>query len=568
MSLTLEEASALTLGQLKRLPKKELGRLRDQVAVWRIEDAKRHWLEYYSPVNPQARRVHLATSREVAVQGGNKSGKTATMLAEAAIQLTKIVPKSLPDYPRVKLRPGPIRVRLVVTSLTSAWDINLKPKLQWWEWSGRPNGDDLLGDPDRGHWGFIPPHCLLNGDWATSWSERHRVLTLVDGSTLQVMSHDQAIQDFNQGAFDLVIEDEIPPEDVHRANRLRVMERGGQIYTGGTPSDDRTAAVTSAWFFDQLLAPGLERDDPADPEIFAVALWTEHNRTLDQANVDFVAKGLTPEQRRARLHGEAIHLGGLIFPGVQVRPAIWCFRCDAKTRLEAGQCVEERGTDVTGYSHVWDEGDLPEVPKPWPILFVMDPHQARETACLWAAVDPQDGWWVLAELEVGGDALLVKRTVEALESERGWTVLQRIGDPKITTQTNQFAREFNGEAFTIRRAFEDVGFFFDDANTNFTVARDRLLQALRPNPYTRAPQLRIHASCKKTLYQLGHFTWDDRSRRENVSTKEKPSRTHSDFPACLRYLAMLEPTFAGCQRLRFPERLSLVSGVGRSLVGW
>jgi hypothetical protein len=567
MSRSLLDAAELTDAQLRRLSGKERARLRDEWAAWVQQDARAHALEYYRPVNAEAGKVHASVSREIGVQGGNKSGKTATMLAEAAIQMTGVVPRSLPDYPRRKLHP-PIRVRLVVTSLTSAWDVNLKLKLQHWEWSGRPNGDDLVGDPDYGHWGFIPPSHLVHGDWMQSWSERHRVLTLTNGSTLQVMAHEQSLQDFNQGAFDLIVEDEIPPEDVHRANRLRVMERGGQLLTGGTPSDDR-ANVAAGWFFDQVLAPGLERGDPGDPEVFAVALWTEQNRTLDPANIDFVAKGLTPEQRRARLHGEAIHLGGLIFPGFQERPAEWCFRCGARVRLRGGVCPEDGGTDVTGYSHVWDAGDLPDgPPRDWPILFYLDPHQARETACLWVAVDPSDGWWALAELEVGGDARAVKAAVEGLEAERGWTVLARTGDPKITAQTNQFAREFRGEAFTIRRAFEDVGFYFDDANTNFTVARDRVLQAFQPNPYTRAPRLRVHESCRKLRYQLGHFVWLDRARREPTATKEQPSRAHSDFPALLRYLAMDDPTYAGCQRLRHGAPLRLGAGVGRGVTGW
>jgi hypothetical protein len=561
-SLTLDAATLATL------PAAELDALETQAADWVRRDQQANPLVYYQPVNPAASLIHASTAREVAIQGGNKSGKTGTLLAELAIQLTKAIPISLEaTYPRAKLKPGPIRARLVVTSLTSAWDTNLKPKLQFWEWNGRPNGDGLIGDPDVGHYGWVPQRCLINGDWAQSWSEKHRVLRLADGSSLQVMSHDQDLQEFNQGAFDVIVEDEIPSEEIHRANRLRIMERGGQIYVGGTPSDDRsTAAASHAWYFDQLLEPGLARSNPA--EIEACVLWTEHNRTLDPANVEFVAKGLTPEQRRARLHGEAIHLGGLIFPTFTIHPKVWCFTCHDQTRDRGGKCAECGSTKLVGYSHVWDDHDL-EWPGPtdWPTVFYMDPHQSKPTACAWYKVDPQDGWWQVAELEVPGDAPDVKRECEALETEAEFDVVWRKGDPKITSQTNQFAREYEGQKFTIRTAFEEAGFDFLDANTNFTVARERLLAAMQPNPYTRTPRFRVHRTrCAKTAHSFTRFTWQE---TKTPTGKDQPGRQHSDWAACARYLAMDDPTWSGLARLQHPVRLSLRAGGGRNrATGW
>jgi hypothetical protein len=551
------------------LPAAERAALETQAAAWVRADQRANAVVYYRVVNPAARLVHGSTAREVGVQGGNKSGKTGTLLAELAIQLTKIVPDSLAGvYPRGKLKPGPVRARLVVTSLSSAWDTNLKLKLQFWEWNGRPNGAGLLGDPDVGHYGWIPQRCLIRGDWAASWSEKHRVLTLADGSTLQVMSHDQDLQEFNQGAFDLIVEDEIPPEAIHRANRLRVMERGGQILTGGTPSDDRAqAAVSHAWFFDQILEPGLARSAPADVE--ACVLWTEHNRTLDPANVEYVAAGLTAEQRRARLHGDAIHLGGLIFPTFTITPKVWCFTCGDQTRDRGGHCAECGSTKLTGYSHVWDEGDLPwPGPTEWPVVFYMDPHQARATVCAWYKVDPLDQWWQVAEAEIPGMAETVKTECLAIERDGAFEIAWRKGDPKITAQTNQFAKDFAGQPFTIREAFQEVGFDFLDANTNFTVARERLLAAFTPNPVTRTPRFRVHRTrCAKTAHAFTRFTWYE---TKTITGKDQPGRRYSDFPACARYLAMDDPTWSGLQRLQHPVPLSLrAPGAGRNrVVGW
>ena len=539
-------------------------------------DAQVNQLVYYRPISDKARRIHLSTAREIGAMGGNKASKTGTMLADSAIQMTGIVPLSLRDvYPKKKLRGRPIRVRLVVTSLENAWDQNLKHKLQYSRWNGKLNADQLPGDPALGHWGFIPQRWLINGDWDQSWSEKHRTLTLWNPdarepwSTLVVMSHAQDEEDFNQGAFDLIVEDEIPPEHIHRANRIRAMELSGQVITGGTPPDDRSTAVTAAWFFDQILTPGFEGSNPE--ETFAVQLWTADNTTLDEKDVAFVAKGLTPEQTRARLYGESIHLSGLIFPGFTEHPKTWCFRCALAIIPVAGVCDSCGGTDLVKYRHVWDDAEFAwPGPSDWPTLFYMDPHQARPTACGWFKVSPRDEWWQVAEQDIAGNATTVRDTVYAFEREHGLTPLWRKGDPKITAQGNQFATEYEGERFTIREMFENVGFYFDNANSNFTVGRDRILEAFKPNPSTRQPALRVHRSCTRTIYQLTHFVWETGARRENVNVKEKPGKKDSDFPALWRYLANDEPTWRGLQYFRAPVApVSAPSGVGRNeRTGW
>ena len=356
---------------------------------------------------------------------------------------------------------------------------------------------------------------------------------IVDGLVTH-NSHGQAVEDFSQGSYHLIVEDEIPPEEIHRANRLRTLEVQGRVLRGGTPPDNRPGAVSAAWFFDQVLAPGLAG---AAPEaVGATVLWTEHNRTLAPADVEGVAQGMTPDERRARLHGESLHLAGVIIRGFTEQPKGWCFACGSDMLLGLTACPACGGRDLEAFSHVWDEEDLAwPGPREWPTLFFMDPHQARPTACLWIRLDPNDAGWVVAEQEIEGDAATVKATCEALEREHGLHPIVRVGDPKITAQTNQYAREFQGQPFSIRRAFEDVGFWFEDANTSFVVGIERLEGRLKVNPLTRAPGLRIHRNCAKTIFQIQRFTW----------SLDKPGKANSDFPATLRYWAIGDWSYRG-----------------------
>ena len=469
-------------------------------------------------------------------------------------------------YPVAKLKP-PIRVRLVVTSNVNAWDENLKQKLQYSQWNGRLNEHELPGDPRCGHWGFIPQRFLFNGSWDDSWSERHRKLTLnlhgdggtAPGSTMVVMSHQQALEDFNQGFYDLILEDEIPPEEIHRANKIRTLDLRGQVITGGTPPDERPDAVAAAWFFDQILSPGLAGANPERVE--AVVLWTEHNQTLDPTEVEAIGQGLTPDERRAIFHGESLHLSGLVIRGFTEKVRQWCARCNAVLSLGLEGCPECGGRDLVSFRHVFDEEDLAwPGPPDWPTLFYMDPHPAKPTACLWIRVDPNDAGWVVAEQEIEGDAQVVKDTCERFEREHGLHPVWRKGDPKITAQGQQFAREFQGLPFTIRRAFEDVGFWFDDANTAFDVGIDRLERALKVNPLTRAPGLRVHVDCPKTIHQVQRFTFE----------REKPSKKNSDFPACLRYFAIDEVSYRALALLRVGHPVAVAARrTGRnSATGW
>ena len=136
------------------------------------------------------------------------NSKTDSALVELVIRATGQIPLALEEtYPRSKLR-GPINCRVVVESITNTLDTIILPKLQWWQWQGV----DEPGGP-RGHYGWIPKHCLLKGEWEHSWTARTRLLEVcyrdpgsdvVRGvSRIQFMSYDQDPKDFASATFNL-----------------------------------------------------------------------------------------------------------------------------------------------------------------------------------------------------------------------------------------------------------------------------------------------------------------------------------------------------------------------------
>lgn len=538
--------------ELAQLPNEELERIAGTLLAELEQDRKENQLEYYCPVNPEAEVAHYSMAREVGIIGGHRSTKSDTMLSELAIQLTGVVPRSLQDkYPRSKLHP-PIRARLFCTSFQNAFEVQLKRKLVWDEWDGL--------DSERGHWGWIPRRFLLGGKWENSWTEKHRTLRLKNGSVCQVMSYEQDPSDVKVGSFHLICEDELGPEGFHRQNRMRVMETKGQIYTAATPPDDRGQAINAAWFHDQVYLPGLQG---LDPSVFAVQIRTERNRLLHPEDIHWLAKGLTEEQRQAQLYGKFLHLAGLIFPEFAEFPRKWCLKCERETYPGSeGLCSYCHSDDVGEFRHVME---TEEIPPSWPILFYFDPHPRKPLAGIWVAVDPNDDWWIIDEIEVDpiGGPVAVKQAIEAYATARGWAsrVVWKKGDTKMTTQKNEFA----GEHWTIGKALRDVGFDFEDANTSRETGYALLRDAMQVNHWTKQPRLHVLDRCRKTIYQMTHFCWAEHSfRRTDRDVREIEQEKNSDFPACLRFMANDQLTWSGLYRLRTGARMHLSVGTGRS----
>jgi hypothetical protein len=146
--------------------------LRNAVGVTQ-EDRKQNQILYYQPVSPKAQEVHDCKAKVVGVGGGNGSAKTDTALVDAMMCATGVFPYSQRHLIEQKFK-GPIAVRVVVESLTTTLEPIILPKLQWWKWSGV----DQAGG-ERGHWGWIPKNCLIDGDWQKSWSSKLRMLTII-----------------------------------------------------------------------------------------------------------------------------------------------------------------------------------------------------------------------------------------------------------------------------------------------------------------------------------------------------------------------------------------------------
>ena len=519
--------------------------LRDTTAAVR-NDRRTNQLAYYRVRNPAAIAVHTSTKREIAIVGGNRSSKTDTMLAELAIQTTGHVPISLmPVYPMEKIRP-PIRARIVCNSLTDTLEPIIKPKLRWDQWNG-------IGDPeeDRGHWGWIPRHCLAGGSWEKAYSERYRTLHVsVDSfwrgpqgqinstsgtSTIQAMSYDQELSSFEGVSLHLIEHDEVPKEAIYRVNRMRTLDVRGQIITAFTPPDEPgTAQADAAWFFDGIYEPGLQ----GHPGIDTVTLFTEHNSILRPEDVQEISARLTDIQREARLYGRFVHLSGVVYPLFERMEATWCFRCQKRVLGMGGTCQYCQGDDLSGFTHVIEPF---QIPQSWPVVMVIDPHPRKPDAIGWFAVRPSDDVVLVGELLADGTAIDVARAIRMYEEAHLLRPVKRLMDPNIATETNDRMRR----GWTIRQEYDNAGLRCDLANDDMGVGISQVNEYLKPDPRTRRPRLTMFSTCEKMIYGMTHWTWDEYSQGGTREPKETVRDRHKDFPDLVRYFVMDRPTFHG-----------------------
>lgn len=527
---------------LSGLSDAELQELATGVLQLQAEDRQQNQLRYYQPVSPQARMVHLSVKKTVGIGGGNGASKTDSALAEMCIRATGIVPLSLAhDYPREKLR-GPIACRVVCESLTTTLVPVILPKLMWWKWSGvdTPGGA-------RGHWGWIPKYCLIDGEWKKSWREKERMLRLyyrdpdnldkiLGESFIQFCSYDQDPSDFASGDFHFIHHDEPAPYAIWRENRARVMRVDGTLFLAMTWPDDPTIPVD--WIMDELYEKAqMGQGHSEDVDWFN--LYTTDNPNLNQNAVSERAKQMSPLERATRIYGQPIRLSNRVHPLFTDVTHYWCFTChDVTIRDESGQC----GTchnETCAYNHVQPvkANDL------YPVIMGLDPHPRKAHYLLWAQVSPNDDIGVVHSEKVDGGPAEVREVIQRVEADYGWSCVRRLIDPNMGRSPSDTGREL-----TWQDAFEQVGVVCDLADDS-DVGRRMLDEYLAPDEITRQVRFTVDPRNTDVIYQLKRFLWDDFKSSTEKGQKQRVKTKHDDFPAILRYVLNSQPSFRALKQV-------------------
>lgn len=500
-------------------------------------DRKEFALHYYEPANPTIGRIHALTVGTIGIFGGNGSGKTEHALVEGVIRCTGIIPASLQDsYPRQKLR-GPIRMRVVCESLTTTLENLILPKLQWYGWSGQqPQGGT------QGHWGWIPKHCLIGGDWKKSYNTRLRLLSVlyrnpdtdkVEGiSTIQFMSYDQDSSDFASVDVHYCMHDEPPKHSIWKENRARVM-RGGAFSTmvlSMTWPDNPALPVD--WIFDEVYDKGMP-GKKKDPDVEVINIFSTMNHHLDQNEIAKRAAEMTATERNTRIYGLPIRFSNRIHPDFTEQSKTWCFECGKIVLLTNDDLCSDCGShDVSAYTNV----ETCTANRHYPAICLLDPHPRKPHFLLWVQVTPNEDYEVLASRQVDGGAESVRDTINEVESDFQFNNVVRLMDPNMGASPSGATREL-----TWQTEFYNVGLNFDLADDS-SIGRARMNDFIKPDRIFKRTRLRIDPSCDDVILQMTRYVWADHKNQEGRDLAQEPLRLNDDFPTLLKYLFNYMPT--------------------------
>lgn len=507
------------------------------------EDRRINQLLWYQPVSATALAIHESKAKVLGIGGGNRASKTTLMLLELVTAMTGVFPDSLAHLARQKFR-GPVNCRLVLESLTTTLYPTILPKLQHFKWNGidHPGGE-------RGHWGWIPKWCLIDGSWEKSWSDKLRLLRVlcrdpedlervIGESTLQIMSKDQDPSDFASGEFHIVGHDEPPTLAIWRESEARVMSVNGRLIVAMTWPDD--PAIPVEWIFDEVYEPGMAKE--RDIEWFNI--YTTDNRHLDQEAIAARAAGWSTETKNVRLYGQPIRFSNRVHPVFTDHTQHWCFTCGKTCIAEenpGGRLMEDKwrceacgSIQVCEFNHVIEFAASDR----WPAVFVIDPHPRKPHMFLWALIDPSDDLWVIADGKCEGDPVEVRKMTDDIERNLGLNVAHRVIDPNMALSPSSAKRGVNW-----RDEFDAAGLVCSLADDSH-VGRERLNQYFKPDAGRWQPRIHIHPRCAATIHQLKRHVWQDRKLGSERALLQVPKDKDDDYPAMLKYLMNESPSFA------------------------
>lgn len=533
----MDDITALTAEGILGLSDEDLRSTVAEVLVLQRADRKESQLLYYTPVSAAAEKIHFSKAAVVGVGGGNRSAKTETCMVELIALATGIFPLKYQEIFREKFR-GPVMIRIVVKSFTTVLHPIILPKLQWWKWTGI----DSAGG-DRGHWGWVPKSCLIDGSWDKSWSEHLRTLrvlcrdpddtNMVTGeSVIQFMSKDQDPESFASGTFHHILHDEPPELAQYVENEARVLDVAGRIMLAMTWPDDPSIPVD--WIYDRIYEPGIG----SDPNVDWFVLNTLDNKFLDRQAVLDRTTHWTAEQKSVRLEGGNIRFSNRVHPLFTDSPNWWCFVCG---KVIYQNLVEERhvcgdcgSSGVVEYCHLktFDHSTV------WPVVFMLDPHPRKPHMFCWVQVDPSDDLWVVAEGEVEGDPVEVREYTEKIEENMGLNVSLRLMDPNMGASPSSAKR-----GVTWEDEFGDAGLRCALADDS-AVGRMRVNDYLKPDQHRLQPRLHVHTRCEKTRGHMMRYAWGEFKKSADRDVKQTPRDKYDDYPSLLKYLLNYEPTFA------------------------
>jgi phage terminase large subunit-like protein len=293
--------------------------------------------------------------------GGNRSGKSTAGFVEDILLATG-------RHPYHKKWRTPTKGVVIVQDFENAAKNILEVKLNEW----CPKGE--IEKLDRNQIGAI------------------RKIYFRNGSTIDVLSHDQDIKVFEGSDYDFAHFDEPPPRKIYTAVWRGLTDRGGIMFVTATP-------LASPWMYHEYVKA--MKGDTLRWFVFVKTADNAFNigggdKALGLKRIEEFASLLEDDEKSARLEGEFTQMRGLIFKS-------W----DQKHHL------------IKPFP----------VPANWVIYESLDPHPQKPWAASWTVVTETGHKILLRSAYMEGD---LEEIASTIIWHRSQLMIQNKGKPRIT----------------------------------------------------------------------------------------------------------------------------------------
>lgn len=397
-----------------------------------------------------------------------------------------------------------------------------KPKQKWW--CCAESFKDSVEVQQSKIWKLIPKDKLKYAKYDEVNGFTNRKLIFTNGSSIIFKSYDQEREAFQGADLDGILNDEEPPYSIYREQRMRLLDRDGELLFTMTSLKGITALLAD--IFDEhdvkksQYAPLVDKDLPRIVEKQGMTffmLWTTENPYINQDRTLQDAKLMTKQEITSRIYGMPMNLAGKIFMN-------WNY-------------------DV----HVIEPEDVPA--DKFTLYNILDPHDRKPWALTWIAVDEQDVAYVFDEYPAKNfnemlyddktydDYAKVIKDKEAVYKHMmaPGTEIIRIIDPNYGNKATKLAIRQGGQSSTtIKKELQKRGLYYSDGIDALEAGHLKVREALhwqeKDGELIVHPKLYVCSNCQNTIRHASRYSRKDITTSDgDEKDKVKPMEKYKDF---------------------------------------
>ena len=414
-------------------------------------------------------------------------------------------------------------------------------------WCCAETFQDSVSIQQRKIWQLIPKNEIAYGFYDEINGFTNRKIKLKNGTLLVFKSYDQGVMSFAQDDIDIIWNDEEPPFGILKEQRMRLLDRNGEMLISMTSTKGVTELIADIFedhtVIESRMAPYIEEQLPTVVEKNGTKfymLWTIDNPYIDQERVQKEIKFMTREEIKSRIFGIPVNLSGKIYMSFS------------------------KNVHVIPYEMVPMENIT--------LYMILDPHDRKPWAMKWIVMHVTGTAYCVDEYpnrdfnEMISDdktydeyVSLIREKEENLKELFGKLIYKRIIDPNFGNKTIQLAERVDARAHTTpKEELEKRGLKFQDGidslESGHLKVREMLHYEMKGTEIVMQPKYFIVDECINSVMHLSRYSRKDimgadGDMKDKVGVMEK----YKDFCDLDRYFWMSNPKHVAQLKQFIPE---------------